>query len=295
MSPSQITTTEQFLIISTLWILLEGKKVNNGTSWQSVLLSSFSQITSTAASATTQSAFLWHLPNRILCFSIIKQNDFLRSSRSRRCLQQKKRSLDFYYTNLPWNLSLQKWLFSHKYVVLRFDFLENLRKFKISCLSKRRHKEAQIVFFGKPFVILEQQKGARTGQMLIAGNFEHSYLIVGFWLNSFSFSGQVLLNSYLAELKEEGRDHQKERNDSDDWSPTYGTMGLLQQPRNSFVDNSNNDELFFSLAGTLVLLLLHNLSRRVESAQIGNLPLTFNRKRERFRANSSLLFRNSLL
>ena len=51
-----------------------------------------SQITSTAASATTQSAFLWHLPNRILCFSIIKQNDFLRSSRSRRCLQQKKKS-----------------------------------------------------------------------------------------------------------------------------------------------------------------------------------------------------------
>lgn len=34
--------------------------------------------------------------------------------------------------------------------------------------------------------------------MVIAGNFEHSYLIVGFWLNSFSFSGQ-LLNSYLAE------------------------------------------------------------------------------------------------
>ena len=47
-------------------------------------------------------------------------------------------------------------------------------------------------------LLLEQQKGARRGQMVIAGNFEHSYLIVGFWLNSFSFSGQ-LLNSYLAE------------------------------------------------------------------------------------------------
>ena len=62
MSPSQITTTEQFLIISTLWILLEGKKSEQ---WHlltiGVALKLQSQITSTAAAAaaaTTQSAFL---------------------------------------------------------------------------------------------------------------------------------------------------------------------------------------------------------------------------------------------
>ena len=48
-------------------------------------------------------------------------------------------------------------------------------------------------------------------------------------------------------------------------------MGLLQNPRNSFVDNSNNDELFFSLEEHLFSLPSSSQPFTSSNAQIGNL------------------------
>ena len=62
LSQSQITTTEQFLIISPAKMeACRAKKVNNGTSWTSQFPKlKFSQITSTQSTN-----FLWHLLNAI--------------------------------------------------------------------------------------------------------------------------------------------------------------------------------------------------------------------------------------